>query len=115
MAEAPSTLDAPSVGAIRARELPRGMVGAAAVLAAALVVGFCLSETPIAAYSPCGTCRWSARETVYGWAVLGIAMSALAALVARFEAPGEFRVARSAAVVAFAFWLVSVGFIRGWW
>jgi hypothetical protein len=114
MAEAPPTLDAPVADAVRGRGVPCALVGAA-VFAAALVVGICVSETPTATSSPCGTCRSSAREAVYGWAKLGVALAALAALLARFEAPGAFRVARSAALVALASWLMSVGFIRGWW
>jgi hypothetical protein len=115
MVEARERTDVPPTGVARGPRLPRGMIGAAAILAAALVVGFCMDETPTAAYSTCGTCRGAAGEAVYWWGGLGVGMAALAALIARFEAPGEFRVARAAAVAALAFWVASVGFIRGWW
>lgn len=78
-------------------------------------VGVCLAETPTAVWSFCGTCRGAARGSLYGEAAWAVAASAVAALVARLAVPGEFRVARSATLVALAFWLVSVGFVRGWW
>ena len=115
MVEAPARADVPPTGVARSPRPPRGVLGAAAILAAALVVGFCMDETPAAAYSTCGTCRGVARENVHWWGGLGVGVAAFAALIARSQAPGEFRVARVAAMVALAFWVVSVGFIRGWW
>jgi len=38
-----------------------------------------------------------------------------AALAARVASRWEFRVARSAELVALVFWLASLGFVRGWW
>jgi hypothetical protein len=87
MVEAPARADVPPTGVARGPRLPRGMTGAAAILAAALVVGFCMDETPTAAYSTCGTCRGVARETLYWWGGLGVGVTAFVALMARFEAP----------------------------
>jgi hypothetical protein len=115
MAEAPPSADAPPAVVARGPPLPRGVAGAVAVAAAWWAVGVCLAETPTAVWSFCGTCRGAARGSLYGEAVWAVAASAVAALVARLAGPGEFRVARSAALVALAFWLVSVGFVRGWW
>jgi hypothetical protein len=115
MAEAPPSADASSTGAVRGPRLPRGVAGAAALIAAGWAVGVCLAETPAAAWSVCGTCRESARASLEGEGAWAVGASALAALVARFAGPGEFRVARSVALVALVFWLVSLGFVRGWW
>jgi hypothetical protein len=95
--------------------LPRGVVGTVAVAAAVWAVGVCLSATPTAVASVCGTCSGSARASLYGEAAWAVGASVAAALVARFASAGEFRVARSAALVALLLWLVSVGFVRGWW
>ncbi len=94
---------------------PRGVVGAMAVLAALFVVGVCLVETPGAVASTCANCRLGCRADVYRGGACGVGAAALAALVARFAGPTDFRVARSAALVALVFWLAAVGFVRGWW
>ena len=93
----------------------RTLVSAFAVIAALESVSVCLRETPTAMYSGCGTCRWVARVSLYGQAAWATAASIIAALVLRVGTLAAFRVARSAAIVAFIFWLVSVGFVEGWW
>ena len=115
MVQTPPRATAPTARALAGLRLPPGGLGSAAVAAAVWAVGVCLSETPTAVYSFCGTCRGSARAHLYGEAAWAVGASAAAALVARLAAPAEFRVARSAAVVSFVLWLVSVGFFLGWW
>jgi hypothetical protein len=78
-------------------------------------VTVCLHETPSAAHSFCGTCRAVARANLYGEAVWAIGVSVASAVLARFVSPVEFRVARSAAAVAVIAWVVSIGFVCGWW
>src|SRR4051812_1991786 len=115
MVEAPRRSDAPTAESVRAYRLPRGVLGTIAVAAAACAVGVCLSETPTAVYSFCGTCRGGGRASLHGEAAWAIVGSWAAALAARFVAHGEIRAARSAAFVASVMWLVSVGFVWGWW
>jgi hypothetical protein len=55
------------------------------------------------------------RSSLYGEAVWAIGVCMAAALAARVASRWEFRVARSAALVALVFWLASLGFVRGWW
>ena len=115
MVEGPPTEGASPADAVRGTRLPRGVAALASVIAAVWAVGVCLSETPTAAWSVCGTCRASARAGLYGEAAAAVGASVLAALVARFAGLREFRVARAAALAALVFWLVSVGLVRGWW
>jgi hypothetical protein len=115
MVETPPRADIPTAQPVRGPRLPRGVLGAAAVAAAVWAVGVCLSETPAAVSSVCGTCRVSARASLYDEAAWAVGTSVAAALIARFASAREFRVARSAALVALLFWLVSMGCVRGWW
>jgi hypothetical protein len=115
MLEAPRGVDAPTTGVVSGWKIPRGIAGTVSVSAALWAAGVCLHETPTAASSFCGTCRGVAQASLYGEAAWGVVASLAAAVVARFSAPIEFRVARSAAVPAFAVWVVSIGFVRGWW
>ena len=96
-------------------KLPHGVAGLVSVSAALCTVFVCLTETPTVVYCFCGTCREVARTNLYGTAVLGIAASVIAAVGARFSTRLEFRVARSAAAVAVAAWIVSLGFVWRWW
>jgi hypothetical protein len=95
--------------------LPRSLAGAVAVIAALSAVSVCLTETPCAVGSFCGTCRGVAGARLEGEAVWAVATSLGAAILARFSGRGEFRVARSAAVVATVVWILAIGFVRRWW
>src|SRR5262245_2985740 len=86
-----------------------------AVVAAAVAVFVCDSEVTTAMGSFCGTCRGSASLAVYEWGGGCVAVAVLAATIAQFTTRGEFRVARSAAAIALAYWMACVGFIRDWW
>src|SRR5262245_15639106 len=50
-------------------KLPSGLAGLVSLSAALWAVVVCLSETPGAVYCSCGTCRWIARNSLYGEAV----------------------------------------------
>jgi hypothetical protein len=115
MAEAAPSADAPTTGTVSGSRLPCFLAAAVSVIAALRVVYICLNETPTAVYSFCGTCREVARSSLYGESVWAVAASVAAAAVARLSGRAEFRVARSAAVVAIAVWVISLGFVRGWW
>jgi hypothetical protein len=103
-------------GAVPGPRLPHGVAGTVSSLASLWALAVCLRETPAAVASVCGTCRGVARASLVGEAAWAVGVSVVAAVVARFVSPPvEFRVARSAAVVAAVVWVMCIGFVRGWW
>jgi hypothetical protein len=115
MVESSARVVEPPTRVARGPWLPGGIAGAVAIAAALWAAGVCLSETPTAVDSWCGTCRGEARSSLYVEAAWAIGVCMAAALAARVASRWEFRVARSAALVALVFWLASLGFVRGWW
>lgn len=115
MVKVPQSADNQSVVAVRGPRLPRRVAGIVSFFASLWTLVVCLHETPTAVHSFCGTCRGVARASLCGEAAWAVGVSMVAAVVARFVSAIEFRVARSAAVVAAVVWLMCVGFVRGWW
>ena len=93
----------------------KGVPGLLAVLVASCVISLCLSGTPTAVGSFCGTCRWVARSEILETGALLIAGNLALWLFAWETVPSDVKVARCAAVTALAAWALSVGFVLGWW
>src|SRR6266702_1247549 len=73
MVETPPRATAPMARAGAFSRQASCAVAAAAIAAAVWAVNVCMSETPTAEYSFCGTCREAARASLYGaaaWAVM---------------------------------------------
>ena len=93
----------------------RGVFGSAAVYCAVWVCGiaWAAAATPP---STCGNCRRDvAAQAALLWEAPWFLAAAVAAWVLAEPSSGEARVARCAVAVALALWVVSAGFVRGWW
>src|SRR4051794_40716538 len=94
----------------------RGLCGSAAVVTAAWVcaIAWAAAATPP---SECGNCRRDlAAQHDLIWEAPCFLVGAIAAWILAGRTGGaEVRVARCAALVALAMWLVSVGFVHRWW
>jgi hypothetical protein len=115
MVEVSLSADDQGAGAVRCLRLPRLLAGTISSISSLWALAVCLHETPTAVYSFCGTCREVARASLYGEAAWAVGVSVVAAAMARFVSPVEFRIARSAAAVATIVWGMCIGFVRGWW